>query len=103
MNENKCITCNNSFQIDAPRHLFLHTVRSMSIIAKQANLEIKGIEWDSNINQFLISEKYSMGISMEEKAEFPKKTIRQFKAKTKELNKLRDGDQACFLLYKNMK
>jgi SAM-dependent methyltransferase len=86
-------------QLDAPRHFYIHSIKSMQILAKNAELEIDQILFDSSILQFIGSEKYLLGIPlMSNKLEFSKKQIKQFKKEAQRLNKLNDGDAACFYL-----
>lgn len=93
----------NSYQIDAPRHLFLHTVRSMFILAEQSGFSIKHINYESGIGQFLHSEKYSMNISMFESYNVSAKRKKTMEVQAKILNRLHDGDCACFVLVKSGK
>jgi len=88
------------YQLDAPRHHYLYTVRSMAILAKNHNFEIVKIEYDSNEDQFINSEKYLRNISLFEKAFFSSIQIFNWKNKAKRLNRIYDGDQACFILKK---
>ena len=46
----------NWFQVDAPRHLFLYSVKSMHMLAEEHGLEIESIVYDSEYRQFSISE-----------------------------------------------
>ena len=46
------------FQLDAPRHLFLHSHRSIRRIAEQAGLAVASIVCDSQTMQFWASEMY---------------------------------------------
>jgi SAM-dependent methyltransferase len=88
----------NWVQLDAPRHLFLHTPESLNIIAKEAGFKIIHTMYDSTSFQFSGSENYESEISMVESIEISAKQKKQFKKKAKELNKTFDGDQACFYL-----
>lgn len=54
----------NWVQLDAPRHIFLHSKRSMEYLANQTGFQIKAIEYDSNGFQFWASEQYKMGIPL---------------------------------------
>lgn len=54
------------FQIDAPRHLFLHSKRSLEYLEKQSGLKIIKIEYDSDYSQIFRSFFYSMGVSFYE-------------------------------------
>jgi len=89
------------FALDAPRHLFLHTTKSMQILAKKEGLKIDSIEYDSSFVQFASSEKYlrdfpySGDFSM-----FSKKQMKDFSKEAARLNKIGNGDCACFYLLK---
>lgn len=88
-------------QLDAPRHFFLHTIKSMNILAKDCALKLSDIEFDSNTLQFTGSEKYLRGIGFHEKDDiFSKKQIELFKNEAKRLNSINDGDAACFYFQK---
>jgi hypothetical protein len=54
----------NWVSLDAPRHLFLHTVKSIRLIAEKAGLEIKKIVYDSDEFQFWGSEQYLKSIAL---------------------------------------
>lgn len=96
-------------QLDAPRHFFLHTKKSMSLLADKAGLRITNIVYDSNEFQFLGSEQYKQDIPLNaslsftnspEKTIFTKEEITQYKELAEKLNGEQDGDQACFYLRK---
>jgi len=93
----------NWVQLDAPRHLFLHTVESMKMLAEQANFKTKEIIFDSIEYQFSASEKYVRNIPQscdDESLKLTQEELMSFREKADELNKNNDGDQACFYLYK---
>lgn len=99
----------NWVNLDAPRHFYLHTIKSMKILASKENFELVNILFDSDDCQFWVSEQYSKGIPMHsDQSYFKNKNnsifsglqIKQFKEKAKELNKKREGDKACFYLKK---
>jgi SAM-dependent methyltransferase len=99
----------NWVALDAPRHLFAHTPKSIQILSKKAGFVITDIDYDSTERQFIMSELYSKGISLKESNSYlknprgsilTKKQIKAFKAKAIELNAQGDGDQACFYLHK---
>ena len=100
----------NWVQLDAPRHLFLHTLKSMEIISEKSRFKIKKIIFDSNEFQFWGSEQYlrninlfannSYGVNPEESI-FSKEQITEYSNEAVKLNESRDGDMACFYLYKN--
>lgn len=99
----------NWVQLDAPRHLFLHTRKSMGILASTAGFEITGMDFDSTAFQFLGSEQYARNIPLRdpssyssgiEKSIFTQADLIEYKKKAIELNKREMGDQACFFLRK---
>lgn len=47
----------NWFQLDAPRHYFLHSIESIQYLAEQTNFVLEGYVFDSTHNQFTISER----------------------------------------------
>ena len=88
------------FQVDAPRHFFIHTTKSMSHLSKNAGLVLKQTVYDSTEGQFLFSEKYRRNISLFENMDFPTKYVNSCKKQARWLNQIMDGDQACFLFQK---
>jgi SAM-dependent methyltransferase len=88
------------FQLDAPRHFFLHTVKSMSILAKNNGFDLVNINYDSNENQFYYSEKYLRDKTLFEPAYLNRKILKKWKKFAANLNSLNDGDQACFIFSK---
>jgi SAM-dependent methyltransferase len=51
-------------QLDAPRHLFIHTERSMRVLAKQAGMTVSRVFFDSGPFQFWGSEQYRKDIPL---------------------------------------
>ncbi len=101
----------NWVQLDAPRHLFLHTVQSLNILAEQTGFEVRKTFFDSSSFQFLGSELYERGIPLFSKEDnynlysfdklFSTEEIRDFESRAQELNKAHRGDSAVFYLYKS--
>lgn len=92
---------NNWVQLDAPRHIFLHTPASIKILNRQAGFEIEDIIYDSFYLQFAGSEKYVRDIPLTDKTElFTREEINEFNKKSAALNAQKDGDQAVFYLRK---
>lgn len=87
------------FALDAPRHLFLHTTHSIHLLASHAGLKIDEIVYDSSFVQFASSEKYlrDLGYS-DDFSMFTKKQMRDFSREAARINRLGDGDCACFYL-----
>lgn len=92
---------NHWVQLDAPRHFFLHTVKSMNILAEKCMLRLSNVDHISTAFQFTGSEKYLRGIGFSEKtAIFSRKQFRHFEREAKRLNHINDGDAVCFYLRK---
>ena len=99
----------NWSQLDAPRHLFLHSVDSIKKLAEQTGFTVSQIQYDSNAFQFWGSEQYEQDIALRSEqswAENPANSpftaaqIKQFEHRARELNALNKGDQAAFYLRK---
>ncbi len=95
--------------LDAPRHLYLHSLASMERLARDSGFSIEDVIFDSTDFQFWGSEQYLRGISLfapnsygvDRKASmFSWRKIKIFEAKAIKLNLCRRGDQACFFLRK---
>jgi len=99
----------NWIQIDAPRHFYLHSRKSMDLLASQSGLEVSKVVYDSTAFQFWGSEQYVMDIPMQDKrsffvnpmkSSFSIKQILDFSRQAKALNRSEQGDQAAFYLQK---
>jgi SAM-dependent methyltransferase len=96
-------------QLDAPRHLFLHTPRSIQILAAGAGLELRHTAFDSDGFQFWASEQYVKDIPLRDPRSlnmnpvhrpFSPEEIAAFDAHAAQLNAAGEGDSACFYLFK---
>ena len=94
-------------QLDAPRHLYLHTRRSMDLLARQAGFAIIRVAYDSTAFQFWGSEQYRRDIPLLDARSyhvnpgasvFTAAQIADFEARARRLNEQERGDQACFYL-----
>lgn len=92
---------------DAPRHLYLHTVNSLHLVAAASGFAVDEVTYDSSRSQFVGSELYLRGITFQEqslhhagkaKALFSATQWDDFEREAERLNALRDGDTACFYL-----
>jgi SAM-dependent methyltransferase len=101
----------NWVQLDAPRHLFLHSIESMTLLAEKGGLEMEAVVYDSFAFQFWGSEQYIKGISLNDetsyavnpqKSAFSKQDIQAFDQRSIELNEQKQGDQAAFYLRKKI-
>lgn len=97
------------YEWDAPRHLFLHSVKSMEYLCRRAGLRIKDINYNSQISQFISSLLYQRGIPYLEQSRevirraFTQKEIDGFLELTAELNQKGYGDHAVFVIEKENK
>jgi SAM-dependent methyltransferase len=97
----------NWVDMDPPRHLVVHSVKSMQLLAEKNGFQLEKIIFDSTAFQFWGSEQYKKDIPLFDprsysvnKSEglFSKKQIEEWKEQANELNKKDQGDQACFYL-----
>ena len=96
-------------QIDAPRHFFIPSIRSMELLAENANLHLFDAAYDSTDFQFWGSEQYRRNISLFSDSSYlvsPRKSmfgymdIFLFKKQAKRLNLRNRGDQLALYLKK---
>lgn len=92
----------NWFQIDAPRHFFVHSVKSMQFLAEKHGYIIDEIIYDSTDSQFINSEKYCRNITLSQQIHVSPKRLKYLKRQAEVLNKSGDGDMACFVLRKTI-
>lgn len=90
----------NWFQIDAPRHFFIHSVKSMQFLSEKHGYTLDKIIYDSNETQFLNSEKYCRDIILSQQIPVSDKRLKNLRKQAEILNNLGDGDMACFILRK---
>lgn len=94
------------YEWDAPRHLFIHSVKSMEYLCRKAGLRIESIHFNSRDLQFISSLLYQRGIPyMEQTDEVIKKAFSQeelikFAELTAQLNENGYGDHAVFGIVK---
>jgi 2-polyprenyl-3-methyl-5-hydroxy-6-metoxy-1,4-benzoquinol methylase len=89
-------------QLDAPRHLYLHSKKSLALLAKENGLRIDKTVYDSAKFQFTGSELYLRDIPLNSDKKtrqiFSKEQLKEFDARSVELNNTEKGDQAVFYL-----
>jgi hypothetical protein len=92
---------------DAPRHLVVHSVKSIQLLAQLNSFELTQIVFDSTAFQFWGSEQYERGVPLYDSESYAvnKKTklfteaqMKNWQKEAEELNKKGRGDQACFYL-----
>jgi SAM-dependent methyltransferase len=93
-------------QLDAPRHLMLHTPRSLEYLAQRAGLQVTQTWCDSSMHQFIGSELYLKGLPLIDtcgrptlpEAHFTPDQLRRFAREAETLNAAGRGDQMVALL-----
>lgn len=94
-------------QLDAPRHLFVPSLKGLGILARRAGLRIRSQAWDSTPFQFWASEQYRLDIPLSDARShgrnpkgsiFSGKQIKQYRRWTREANRQGRGDQVAVLL-----
>jgi 2-polyprenyl-3-methyl-5-hydroxy-6-metoxy-1,4-benzoquinol methylase len=96
-------------QLDAPRHLFVHSLRSINVLLAKTSLRLMKVEYDSTALQFVGSEQYRENIPLwgaesyyvrPDASRFKTEDMRRFRALAGELNARGDGDSVCLYLQK---
>lgn len=96
-------------QLDAPRHLYLHSRESLARAARQAGLRVIDQLYDSSSFQFWGSEQYRRDVALTSPNSFQvnpraslfsRRDISRFSKEAKRLNASGRGDQAAFYLIK---
>lgn len=94
-------------QLDSPRHFYLHSIKSINLIAQRSGFLIEGIIYDSTGFQFWGSEQYRRNIPLYDNHSFfvepqasifTKEELVLYEKQAKELNREMNGDQAAFIL-----
>lgn len=97
----------NWVQLDAPRHLIIHSLKSLKLLLKKHDMKIYDYYNDSTSFQFWGSEQYKKNIPLYSEKSYLKNPlksifnyadIQKFKKKSKSLNKNKKGDQAVYYI-----
>jgi SAM-dependent methyltransferase len=99
----------NWMDLDAPRHIFVHTLKSMALLAKEAGFEIRKTIFDGNYMSLIGSEQYAKDIAVPDansymvnksSSGYSKENIEHFKSISKQNDAAQCSDQAAFYLFK---
>jgi SAM-dependent methyltransferase len=99
----------NWMDLDAPRHIIIHSLKSMEILAAKAGFEIRKTVFDGNYMSLIGSDQYAKDIALPDANSYMKnksassyseKDIENFKAINKKNNEEQQADQAAFYLFK---
>jgi SAM-dependent methyltransferase len=96
----------NWVQLDAPRHYYLHSTKSISLLAANAGLRVDSITSDSTGFQFWGSELYCRDIPLTDPRSpftpggsmFSQQQLAEYASHAAELNATGDGDQVVVIL-----
>jgi hypothetical protein len=99
----------NWMDLDAPRHIIIHSLKSMELLANKAGFELRQTVFDGNYMSLIGSEQYARDIALpdensymvnKEKSGYTKVDIEKFKAISNDNDKSGRSDQAAFYLWK---
>lgn len=94
------------YEWDAPRHLFLHSLKSMEYLCQKAGLRMESVHFNAGDRQFVSSLLYQKGIPLIDQTDdviknnFTQEELKQFAEYTKALNEKGYGDHAVFVIKK---
>ena len=92
-------------QLDAPRHFYLHSLKSIGILISSAGLEMETVKFDSFDFQFWGSELYQRDVALLEgqasfdsqRSNFTESELKMFSEEARRVNSEGIGDQAIFI------
>lgn len=85
------------FQLDVPRHDYIHSVASLTRVATEAGFMLEGVEFDSSAHQFAVSEGFKLGLTVQAAIDhFPAQRMREWARLTREVHSAGRGNQAIF-------
>lgn len=96
--------------LDAPRHFFLHTFKSMEILASRAGWRTGSIVHEGNDEQFWMSEQYARDIPSQDPRSLSSSPwkrllawnkIRRWQKMAADVNRRQEADLVCFHFHKN--
>lgn len=99
----------NWVQLDAPRHLFVPSLRGIEILTETLGLRVISVRWNSTELQFWGSEQYARGMALTSsgshvfgfrRSMFTRLQIRRYRRLAAKLNIERKGDQAVIAIRK---
>jgi len=97
----------NWVELDAPRHLYLHSKHSLKTLAAQAGLDLFDIHYDTTAFEFYGSEQYQLDVPLTaphslwvnpHSTLFPPEKLLEFEASARQVNSDHNAGRACFYL-----
>lgn len=92
------------YQLDAPRHIFLHSVKSMKYLAQKHKMKVVRVDFNSNAAQIVRSFLYAKGIPFIDQTKevytryFNAQTLNEIEQNSELANQNQLGDHAVFYL-----
>jgi 2-polyprenyl-3-methyl-5-hydroxy-6-metoxy-1,4-benzoquinol methylase len=99
----------NWMDLDAPRHLYIHSLKSMQLLAVAAGFELKQTVFDGNYMSLIGSDQYARDIAVPDKGSYmvdkkdsvySREDIERFKSINRQNDLDGQSDQAAFYLFK---
>lgn len=99
----------NWVEFDVPRHLYLHSIKSLKLLANKAGLEVFDIQYDTTSFEFYGSEMYARDISLTDENSpwinsnssiFTKEEMDDFRILANKVNQAGQSGRAAFFLRK---
>jgi len=99
----------NWMDLDAPRHIIIHSLKSMRLLAEAAGFELRKTIFDGNYMSLIGTEQYAKDIALNEPASymvnrqassFSKQDIEAFRSLNAKNNAAGQADQAAFYLFR---
>jgi SAM-dependent methyltransferase len=96
-------------ELDAPRHLHVHTVESLQLLARRAGLALTDVRWETTAFELWGSEQYRRDIPLSDPRShfafaggrgevFSRREMRRFAARARALNRAGTAGRAAFWL-----
>ena len=97
----------NVVSLDAPRHFYIHSFTSISLLLEKAGFITEKVIYDAHEFSFWGSEQYKNGISLQNDPEsylvkktFPDQQMADWRSRIEELNKRKESDNLAIYLRK---
>ena len=98
----------NWWSLDSPRHIYLFSVKSMSLLASSVNMKVSRTHFEGTVDDFLASEQHKSGVPLiapnsyitkGNLNNFTSSEIKRFENQIKDQNKNGTASQAGYVLH----
>ncbi len=95
------------WSLDAPRHIYIFSVKSMGLLARKCGLAVKRVHFEGTIDDYLASEQHKAGIALldprsyvvtHDTSSFGRSRLRHYQSQIDEQNKAGTAALAGFVL-----